>query len=86
MLLVKTEIKISNIDGIGLFAAEFIPAKIIIWEFTPGFDLKFSREDIDNFPLITRQFLSKYVYFSDKSDKFILANDNAKYFNDLLRA
>ena len=58
MLLIKTKIQESRIHGIGLFADEFIPKGTEIWKFTPGFDMKFTREEILKFP----EFLQIYIY------------------------
>jgi SET domain-containing protein len=46
MVLVKTKVKESPIHGLGLFADQFIPKGTEIWRFTPGFDQKFTREQI----------------------------------------
>ena len=43
MLYVKTKIGQSKIHGMGLFADQFIKKGTIIWKFTPGFDLKFTK-------------------------------------------
>lgn len=49
-MYVKTKIAPSKIHGIGLFADEFIPEDTIIWKFTKGFDLKFTKEQVKKFP------------------------------------
>jgi hypothetical protein len=40
MLLVKTKIGPSAIQGIGLFADQFIAKGTHLWEFTPGLDVQ----------------------------------------------
>ncbi len=50
MLLVKTKLGLSKIHGIGLFADENIKKGTIIWKFTPDFDLKFTKAQIEKFP------------------------------------
>ncbi len=81
MLRVKTEIAPSEIDGIGLFAAEFIPRGSIVWEFTRGFDRQFTKGAILQLPSAAHIYLAKYAYKSRKSGRYILAEDNGKYFN-----
>ena len=47
MLLVKMSIKISTIDGVGVFADQRIPKGTVTWKFTPKFDLTFDVEEIE---------------------------------------
>lgn len=81
MLLVKTKIKESSIHGIGLFADEFIPKGTIVWKFTPGFDLTFTREQILAFPEILQIYFSKYSWKSSLNNHYCFSSDNGKYFN-----
>ena len=81
MLLVKTKIDRSNIHGIGLFADEYIVKGTKVWEFTPNFDLKFTKEEIDNLPEKVRQYLEMYAWLSKQSGKYCFSSDNGKYFN-----
>lgn len=80
-MTVKTKIDKSNIHGIGLFADEFILKGIKIWEFTPGFDLKFTIEQINELPKEVQEYLKMYAWLSKKSGMYCLASDNGKYFN-----
>jgi len=81
MLYVKTKVLPSNIHGLGLFADQFIPKGTVVWKFTPGFDLKFTKEQILSFPEILQIYLYKYGWRSKKSKLYCLASDNGKYFN-----
>jgi len=81
MLTVKTIIKPSQIHGLGLFADQFIPNGTVIWRFTPGFDLKFTRQDILGFPTALQIYLCKYSWRSRKSGNYCFPSDNGKYFN-----
>ena len=81
MLTVKTTIRQSKIHGIGLFAGEFIPKGTVIWRFTPGFDLRFTRKDILGFPAPLQIYLYKYCWRSMKSGLYCFSSDNGKYFN-----
>jgi len=47
MLLVKTKLKSSKIDGIGLFANEFIKKGTIIWKYHPLFEKIITTEEIE---------------------------------------
>jgi hypothetical protein len=64
MLLVKTKIGPSEIEGIGCFADEFIPEGTAIWCFQEGFDLNIPRDEVEKLsPSGKYQFL-KYSYLT----------------------
>jgi len=81
MLFVKTKVAPSGIHGLGIFAEEFIAKGTVIWKFTPGFDLKFTREQILNFPELLQIYIYKYSWKSSKSKLYCFSSDNGKYFN-----
>lgn len=81
MLLVKTVVKKSNIEWVWLFADEFIQKWTPIWEFTPWFDLKYTKEEINQLPKQAQEYLERYMWLSRKSWKYCFALDNGKYFN-----
>jgi uncharacterized protein len=81
MLFVKTKVLPSKIQGLGLFADEFIPKGTIIWKFTQGFDLKFTKTQIQKFPKPVQKYLETYDWLSKKSGKYCFSSDNGKYFN-----
>lgn len=65
----------------GLFADERIPKGTEIWKFTPGFDQKFTREQILDFPSLLQIYIYKYCWRSKKSRLYCFSADNGKYFN-----
>lgn len=81
MLLVKTLVKESPIHGLGLFANQFIPKGTDIWQFTPGFDLKFTGEQILAFPEALQIYIYTHGWRSKKSKLYCLCPDGGKYFN-----
>jgi hypothetical protein len=81
LLFIQTNVGKSRIHGLGLFAAQFIPKGTVIWKFTPGFDLRFSREQILAFPRVLQIYLSTYAWKSKKSGLYCFASDNDKYCN-----
>src|SRR4051812_39441930 len=81
MLTVKTKVKDSKIHGLGLFADQFIPKGTTIWKFTPGFDQKFTKEQIVSFPDLLQVYIYKYSWKSSKSKLYCFSSDNGKYFN-----
>ncbi len=70
MMCIKTNVLPSKIHGLGLFADEFIPKGTIIWKFTQGFDLKFTKEQIKKFPKEVNTYLDIYTWLSKKSGKY----------------
>jgi len=81
MILVKTKLGKSNIDGIGCFADEDIAKGTVIWRFVPGFDQEFSMEFVDRLPNFCRDQVVKYAYISKKTGNYILCTDDTRFFN-----
>ena len=81
MLLVKTKVLPSPLHGYGLFADEPITKGTEIWRFTPGFDQKFTREQILSWPDLLQIYIYKYCWRSKKSKLYCFSADDGKYFN-----
>jgi SET domain-containing protein len=81
MLLVKTKIAPSNINGIGLFADEFIPKGTVTWRSISPFDLKVDAAEIEKLAPPARELFMKYSYLSRWSGKYVLCFDDARFLN-----
>lgn len=83
MMLIKAAAHRSSIHGLGLFAAESISAGQIVWEFTPGVDEAFTREEVELLSEPRRSEILSLVhsYISQYSGKYVVNNDDGKYFN-----
>lgn len=81
MLLVKTKIGPSKINGIGLFADQFIPQGTPVWKFQEGFDLEISETDLASLSAPARKQFLKYSYKNIETGKYILCFDDARFFN-----
>jgi SET domain-containing protein len=81
MILVKTKIGPSKVHGIGLFADQFIPKGTVTFEYTPSFDVSFTKEEIEKMPKITQDYLIFYTYFDKKRNKYVLCSDNQRFIN-----
>ncbi|MDO8590270.1 MAG: SET domain-containing protein [bacterium] len=82
MLLVKTRIGPSKINGIGLFAAEFVKKGTPTWKFTPGLDLELKKEDLVALSEYSREQILNYSYIDkEKPDIYILCFDDARFVN-----
>lgn len=80
MLLVASYLAPSTIHGIGVFAANFIPANTIIWEFNAAVDWRMTADDVAAFPEPYRSAFTAYIYVDDEG-YYVLCGDNARYFN-----
>jgi SET domain-containing protein len=83
MLTVKTNLKYSEIHGLGCFAAEDLKKGQIVWRFDPGIDLVFRNEDLKKLPPSFSEFIKVYAYspVSEKEKTYILCSDHARHMN-----
>jgi len=81
MLLVKTKIGPSEIEGIGLFADQFISKGMVVQKFVPGFDLIFSEKDLEKLSGVQKKEFLRYAYKNKNSGNYILCADNARFLN-----
>ena len=81
MLQVKTHIKQSPINGIGLFASEFIAKGTTTWKYTPEFDLAFSEDCLSRMTSWSKEQFLKYAYFDHSQKKYILCFDDQRFIN-----
>jgi SET domain-containing protein len=81
MLLVRTRLGVSEIDGIGLFADENIARGAIIWRFDPSIDQRFSEDMLPRLSLGAREQIEKYSYREKHSGLYVLCGDDARFFN-----
>jgi SET domain-containing protein len=81
MLLVKTTVGPSRIEGLGLFAAEFIPKGRRIWEYREGVDQRFDESHLAQFAEDEQERLLTHCYKNPVSGLYVLCGDDAKYIN-----
>lgn len=81
MLVVKTKIGQSKIDGIGLFADQFIPKGTVTWKFDPKFDIYFDPSDVEKMSGLQNDLLFHFAYLSKKSGKYVYSIDNTRFTN-----
>lgn len=80
MFLIPTYLAPSAIHGIGVFAAESLPADKRIWEFDARVDWRLTPEELASFPEPYQSRLRAWC-FLDTDDFYILCGDNAKFMN-----
>ena len=80
MLLVKTKLDLSSIEGIGIFADQDIPEDTVVWTFDPTVDLVLTSEAIEALDENCRSQVQKYAY-EHKKGCYVLCGDDARFFN-----
>lgn len=83
MLLIRTEIRPSNIHGFGCFSLEKVKKNQILWVFDPRIDTRFEVSEMDSLPDAMIEFLRIYGYqeIINGLKVVTLCGDNAKYIN-----
>ena len=81
MLHVEANLGVSHIHGIGLFAAQFIPAGTIIWRFQAGFDVELSHEDFVQLTPAAQKQVSHYAYSCPIGRRYFLSSDDDRFTN-----
>ncbi len=81
MLTVKTKIKESEVNGIGLFADQFIPKGTVTWRFDSKFDIYFDPVDVEKMIEAQRELVIHFAYLSKKSGKYVYSIDDTRFTN-----
>ena len=81
MLVVKTILAPSAIEGLGLFAGQHIPKGTIVWQFVPGVDAIFDAAEIEKLPEVTQDICRRYAYYDRANNKYVLCGDDARFEN-----
>lgn len=81
MLLVKTKVASSPIEGLGLYADEFIKQGTMVWEFARDLDILIDQDRFRSLPPEAQAYISRYAYVNSDTNKYVLCFDDARYFN-----
>ncbi|HTP57248.1 MAG TPA: SET domain-containing protein [Candidatus Paceibacterota bacterium] len=81
MLLVKTQLKPSAVEGFGIFAVDKIAKGTSVWKFDPRFDLVFEPEDVEKMEPLQRDMMQRYAYLSIDSKKYVYCGDDGRFMN-----
>jgi SET domain-containing protein len=83
MLIVKTNLKYSDIHGLGCFAGEDIKKGQLVWRFDEGIDLVFNEAQLKKLPISFTEFLKIYAYspLNSQEKTYILCADHARHMN-----
>jgi SET domain-containing protein len=82
MMLVRSRVAASPIEGLGVYADEFIPSGTLLWQLNRDFVAMFKRAELEQFPPHIREFVEKYSFpdFEDESLLYVEL-DNGRFMN-----
>src|SRR3546814_2472048 len=81
MLLFDTELRASEIHGIGVFLLEPVKEGDVIWRFDSRIDRVYSENELGELPPRLRQILRVYSTIHEESGLWVLCGDNGRPFN-----
>jgi SET domain-containing protein len=85
MLMVSTYLAPSAIEGLGVFAGEFIERGRLLWSLNPKFDIFITPEEIESYPPHMQDYIARYTYpHLELPGVVVLDADNSKFMNHTL--
>jgi hypothetical protein len=82
MLLIQSFVAPSSIEGVGVFAAEAIPAGALIWKLDSGFDRLIPEDEIARLPATFKAFVERYGYpYPHDQSVVVVELDNGRFMN-----
>jgi uncharacterized protein len=85
MLLISTYLSQSSIQGLGVFAGEYVERGRLIWSLNPKFDIFVRQTEIAGLPEHMRDFIARYSYpHLELPDVVVLDSDNGRFMNHSL--
>lgn len=83
MMLVRTYVAASPIEGLGVYADELIPSGTLIWQLNSKFVMTFSAADIEKLPPHTKEFVHRYGFphLTLGGGHVVLELDNGRFMN-----
>ena len=81
MLLIETEIRQSDIHGMGLFCVTPIARGTKVWEFHPLFDIVLDESQLPTLPAAMHKFIEMYAYRAVATNELILNIDQSRHMN-----
>lgn len=82
MMLISTYVAPSDVEGVGVFAAEPIAKGALIWRYDPTFDRLAPASWLETGPAHMREFLTKYAYPAPgDASQLVIEIDNGRFMN-----
>ena len=85
MLMVSTYLAPSAIEGLGVFAGEFIERGRLVWSLNPLFDIFIRKSEIEGLPQHMQDFIGRYTWMCLEMPGVVcLESDHGKFMNHSL--
>lgn len=85
MLLISTSVAPSAIEGLGVFADEYVSRGSLIWKLNPKFDIFVNEMELGALPRHMQSYLARYSYpHLELAGYRVIDVDNGKYMNHSL--
>ena len=82
MMLIRSFVAPSGIEGVGVFAAENIKKGDVIWKLDTKFDRLVDTDQMKEFPPHMQEFMTRYAYpLHDQPKTLVLEADNGRFMN-----
>ncbi len=82
MMLVRTYVGPSAIEGLGVFAGEFIASGSLLWALDPKFDIVIEGSELERVPPHMRDYIARYSYpHLERPGVLVLDADDGKFMN-----
>ena len=82
MMMVRSYLAASSIEGLGVHAVEAIRKGQLVWRFEPEFDTSFFLEDVARTPRHFQEFIERYTYpHPTDRDRVVLDCDEGRFMN-----
>ena len=86
MLTVSSYVAPSAIDGLGVFAGEFIPGGSLLWNLNPKFDIFIYQGETEGLPPHVQDFITRYSYpHLEMPGVLVVDSDNGRFMNHSLK-
>jgi hypothetical protein len=87
MLTVSSYLAPSAIDGLGVFAGEYIERGRLMWSLNPKFDIFIHPSEVEAYPPYLQDFIARYTYpHLEMPGVRVLDGDHARFMNHTLAA
>jgi SET domain-containing protein len=81
MMMVETELKPSQIHGLGVFLLQPVPKGGLIWRFDSRIDRVYTEAEVQSLPSHVQRYLRTYCTWHGATGLYVLCGDNGRYFN-----
>lgn len=81
VMLIKTVVKASSIEGVGLFADEDIEAGTIVWRYLEPIDQRYYPQQVEEMQEFVKEHMNRYAYLHSLTNRYVVCGDNARFIN-----